>query len=247
MRSQEAHARVRPPVIAIGGMDRAGKSTARAALMEYLEAQGYDPVYRWSRIGYTWRIEQAKRLLRRVWGGKARDAGAPRSYPQRADRLRSPWKRRLWTTLALLDLFWEYAITGRMLRARGRALVRDRWICDALVDFRVNFPDDRLEKRLMWRLLSRLALRPDASFLLLISADESLRRAHESGRRHVEPREALEARLLEYRRIAETGLGEVIDAARTPEAIVQDLRERLDAILHRTASSPPTELALRTK
>ena len=247
MRSQDVQARVRPPVIAIGGMDRAGKSTAREALMAHLEARGYEPVYRWSRIGYTWRIERAKRLLRRVWGKRARHADAPRSYPQRAERMRSPWKRRLWTTLALLDLLWEYAITGRMFRARGMALVCDRWICDALVDCRVNFPDDRLEKRLVWQLMTKLALRPDASFLLLISADESLRRAHESGRRHVEPREVLEARLLEYRRIAATGLGDVIDAARPPEAIAKDLCDRLDALLDRAGSAPSAEPALRAR
>ena len=49
----------RPPVIAIGGMDRAGKSIQRRALMEHLRASGYDPVYRWSRVGYTRRIERA--------------------------------------------------------------------------------------------------------------------------------------------------------------------------------------------
>jgi thymidylate kinase len=236
MRAQDVHAPGRPPVIAIGGMDRAGKSMARSALLEHLEEQGYVPVYRWSRIGYTWRIERAKRLFRRLWGAKAGAGDASPVYPQRAARMRNPLKRRLWTTLALLDLLWEYAITVRTLRARGRAVVCDRWICDALVDLRVNFPQDRLEKRLVWRLLTKLALRPDLSLLLLIPAEESLRRAHESGRRRIEPREVLEARLLEYRRIAATGLGDAIDAARSPEAIAKDLCARLDARLERGRS-----------
>jgi thymidylate kinase len=150
--------------------------------------------------------------------------------------------------VALLDLLWEYAITGRILRARGHAVVCDRWICDALVDLRVNFPQDRLEKRLLWRLVTKLALRPDASFLLLIPAQESLRRAHESGRRNVEPREVLEARLLEYQRISATDLGDPIDAARPPEAIAKELTARLDTLLHRAQPAPsPVHLAVRTK
>lgn len=234
MSSHADHTSRRPPVIALGGMDRAGKSIQRSALLERLVELGYEPVYRWSRVGYTRRIESVKRGLRRLRGGRARQDDAPRSYPQRASRLRSPWKRRLWTTVALLDLLWEYAVTVRRLRARGHAVVCDRWLCDALVDLRVNFPQDRVDERLLWRLVERLALRPDASFLLLISPEESLRRAHASGRRHVEPREVLEARLVEYRRIAAAGLGEVVDAERTPDAIALDLRDRLDAILGRT-------------
>ncbi len=248
MPTQDAHGPGNPPVIAIGGMDRAGKSMARAALLKHLEAKGYHPVYRWSRVGYTWRIERAKRLLRRLLGGRgsrggrrgsAEEGDEPRSYPQRAARMRNPLKRRLWTTLALLDLLWEYGVTVRTLRARGRAVVCDRWICDALTDLRVNFPQDRLEKRLAWRLLMKLALRPDLSVLLLISPEESLRRAHASGRRRIEAREILEARLAEYQRIAATGLGELIDAGRDPETIAKDLCDRLDAQLKRAGSPEP--------
>jgi thymidylate kinase len=131
-------------------------------------------------------------------------------------------------TAALLDLFWEYAVTIRVLRARGFAVVCDRWLCDARVDLRVNFPQDRVEGRRLWRLLGRFAVRPEASFLLLISPEESLRRAHASGRRHVEPAEVLEARLAEYRRLAAAGCGEAIDAGRDPGTIAADLRERLE-------------------
>jgi thymidylate kinase len=209
-------------------MDRAGKSLQRRALLAYLVERGHDPVYRWSRAGYTRRIERVKRWLRRLRGRGAGEGGAPRSYPQRASRLRSPAKRWLWTTVALLDLLWEYAVSVRVLRARGHAVVCDRWLCDASVDFRVNFPQQRVEERWLWRLVSRLARRPDATFLLLISPEESLRRARASGRRHVEPCAVLEARLREYRALADSGEGEAIDAARDPERVAEDLRARLE-------------------
>ena len=218
-------------------MDRAGKTLQRRALLAHLAERGHDPVYRWSRVGYTRRIERAKRWLRRLRGrGASAGGGEPRSYPQRASRLTSPVKRWLWTTVALLDLLWEYAVSVRWLRARGHAVVCDRWLCDARVDLRVNFPQDRVEERWLWRLAARLAVRPDASFLLLIPPEESLRRARVSGRRHVEPCEVLAARLVEYRRIAESGEGEAVDAARDPELIAEDLRERLE---RRLGPAPP--------
>jgi thymidylate kinase len=216
-------------------MDRAGKSLQRRALLAYLAERGHDPVYRWSRFGYTRRLERAKRWLR-LLRGRSGTGGGERSYPQRASRLGHPAKRWLWTTLALLDLLFEYAVSLRLLRARGHAVVCDRWLCDALVDLRVNFPGERIEARLLWRLVCRLAVRPDATFLLLITPEESLRRARASGRRHVEPSEVLAARLLEYRRLADSGAGEAIDADRDPERIAAQLRERLEARL-----GPPRE------
>jgi len=229
-------ARRAPPIVAIGGMDRAGKTLQRRALLAHLAERGHDPVSRWSRVGYTRRIERAKRWLRLLRGRSGSGGGEPRSYPQRASRLRSPVKRWLWTTVALLDLLFEYAVSVRWLRARGHAVVCDRWLCDARVDLRVNFPQDRVEERWLWRLVARLAVRPDASFLLLISPEESLRRARASGRRHVEPCEVLAARLVEYHRVAESGEGEEIDAARDPERIAEDLRERLEK---RLGPAPP--------
>jgi thymidylate kinase len=218
-------------VIAIGGMDRAGKSIQRRLLVEELARSGFEPVCRWSRMGYTRRLKSGKRWLRRLRGRGGREGGEPRTYPQRASRLRSPAKRWLWMTVALLDLFWEYAVVVRRLRARGFAVVCDRWLCDAVVDLRVNFPQDRVEERLLWRLLARCAVRPDAAFLLRGSPEESLRRARASGRRHVEPAEVLGARLAEYRRLAAAGAGEAIDAERDPEAIAKELRGRLEARL----------------
>src|SRR5262245_6295162 len=216
----------RPPVIAIGGMDRAGKSLQRRLLMEYLVELGYDPVYRWSRAGYTPRLERAKRWLRGPQRGEGRNAAEPRSYPQRASRLRNPAKRWLWITIALLDLLWEYAVTVRRLQAGGRAVVCDRWLSDALVDFRVNFPQDGVEGRWLWRLLVRCAVRPEATFLLLVSPEESLRRARSSGRRHGEPSEVLKARLAEYRRIAASGSSDPVHAKRDPDRIAQEMGER---------------------
>jgi len=168
-----------------------------------------------------------KRLLGRLRRGKPRpDEAAPRSYPQRASRMRSPVRRWLWTTAALLDLFYEHVIEIRLLRARGNAVVCDRGLVDALVDLRVNFPRDRVEERLLWRLCLRLAVRPDATFLLLVSPEESIRRARASGRRHVEPAAVLEARLAEYRRIAASCGFDAVDADDDPEQIAHSLRER---------------------
>jgi thymidylate kinase len=77
----------------------------------------------------------------------------------------------------------------------------------------------------------RFAVRPDATFLLLVPVEESLRRARESGRRHVEPAGVLAARLAEYRRLAACGAAEAIDASHAPDHVARLLRERVDRLL----------------
>jgi thymidylate kinase len=226
---------MRPPVIAIGGMDRAGKTLQRRGVLELLEERGQAPVSRWMRAGYTRHLEAVKRALRRLGGRKPQadpaDAEPAGRYPRRAEHFRSGVRRRLWIRLALLDLLWIFAVDARRLRRRGHAVVFDRGLEDARVDFRVNFPGDRVERSLLWRLLERFALRPDATFVLLIPVEESLRRAAASRRRRRELPEALARRREAYEEICARGAAEAIDGCRPPAEISAHLRARVDALL----------------
>ena len=196
-------------VVALSGMDSAGKSTQRDLLVEALRRQGREPLCVWTRAGYTRRVERLKKLGQLLSGKKkkAREQGEvsakPGRYPRRASTIASPLKRRLWLTTAILDLLWVYAVQLRYWRARGRTVVCDRYLLDCLVDFRVNFPDDRVEERLLGRFLRRLAVRPHAAFCLLVSADESLRRSRNKSRHHWETREVLDRRFEQYRAVGE--------------------------------------------
>jgi len=189
-------------VIALSGADCAGKSTQRDLLMTELCARGYAPVNVYSRPGYSPGLRFVKRALR---GRTARKESArsgvspqPGLYPRRASTLGHPLRRRLWLAVALLDLLVVYGLWIRWLRFRGRAVLCNRYLLDALVDLRVNFPADRVEERWLWRLLRRSCVRPDASFCLLLPAEETLERARRKARYHWETLDVLRERLREY-------------------------------------------------
>jgi thymidylate kinase len=92
------------------------------------------------------------------------------------------------------------------------------------VDFRVYFPDDRVEQRWLCRLLRASSPRPDAAFCLLVPAEESLRRTAERGRRHWETLQVLERRERAYRSLADELGVRVIDGREPVERIAEILR-----------------------
>ena len=214
----------RGSLIALSGVDCAGKSTQRALLLEALRARGLAPAAVWSRAGYTPNLNAAKRVVHALLapfaplGRRAarRVVGEPGRYPRRASNLRQPL-RFLWLTGALLDLLWVYGVRVRVWRARGRVVVCDRHLLDCLVDLRVNFPEEGLERRWLFRVLRRSAARPDAAFCLIVPAELSFERSRAKGRRHRETREVLERRVAEYERVA-AELGVPVLDGRRPEA-----------------------------
>jgi thymidylate kinase len=216
-------------LLALSGIESSGKSTQRELLVDYLRSRDVEPVCIWSRPGYSSRLRVGKRLLRALRGRKPRERApnAPGRYPRRAANLGHPLKRWSWLTLALLDLLWLHGVRLRLARASGRTLLCDRYLLDSLVDFRVYFPDDRVEERWLCRLWRALAVRPDAAFCLLVPAEESMRRTRERGRRHWETAAVLEQRLATYRALAEELDVRVLDGREAPERIAALLRAAL--------------------
>ncbi len=215
-------------VVALSGVDSSGKSTQRDLLIEALRSRGWAPVSVWTRAGYTSGLKAARRVAGALTGRRKSARGevseAPGRYPRRAANLGHPIKRRLWLTAALLDLIRVYAVQVRLLRARGRAVVCDRYLLDCLVDFRVNFPDDRVEEWLLCRLLRRLAVRPDAAFCLLVPAEVSAQRSRDKSRFHWESADDLERRRAAYRSLADELGVRVLDGERPAAEIADSVR-----------------------
>src|SRR6185436_3648119 len=132
--TRAAPSSARGMLIALSGVDCAGKTTQRELLMEALREHGLRPRKIWTRAGYTPGLEAVKRALHPLRGRrKARRQGVserPSRYPRRASDLRNPLRRWLWLTAALLDLVWVYAVRVRLLRAAGRTVVCDRYLLD---------------------------------------------------------------------------------------------------------------------
>ena len=150
-------------LVALSGVDCAGKSTQRDHLMTVLRAAGHVPLNVYARAGYTPGLKAVKAKLGSLAGRRRSSpkemSGKPSRFPRRAASLRNPVKRWFWLTIALLGLIWLFCVRIPFARSRGRAVVSNRYLLDSIVDFRVNFPDDRVEEWLLFRLLRRFAVR----------------------------------------------------------------------------------------
>jgi thymidylate kinase len=74
----------------------------------------------------------------------------------------------------------------------------DRYLWDTAIDFRLNFPQEKLDEYWLWRLLERISPQPDAAFLMLLSVKESLRRSEMKGEPFPDPPDSLRQRLAYY-------------------------------------------------
>lgn len=161
-------------LISFSGIDGSGKSTHIENLIEYLEDNGSNPVYLWTRGGYTPLFNTLKKVLRKVSGKRI----VPESghSKQRQQYFSRKGVRKLWLGIALIDLIFVYGIAIRWWNLLGRTVICDRYIWDTLIDFRMNFPEERVEDWPLWRFLYRVTPYPDIKFLLQVPLDESIRR-----------------------------------------------------------------------
>jgi thymidylate kinase len=101
--------------------------------------------------------------------------------PERRARLSSPLARTLFSVVYAAELFWTYVVKTRWLLFRGHAVVCDRYVADAMVDFAVlsGRAVEATPGALRW--LRRLAPKPHAAFLLDVIEVEALARKPEEG------------------------------------------------------------------
>ena len=92
----------------------------------------------------------------------------------------------------------------------GNIIICDRFFDDTKLDFRINFPFVNIEKIFLWRILSLFYCRPKVSFLLYISAEESMKRSKLKKEPFPDSKETLELRLHNYLNSKEFKYGEYI-------------------------------------
>ena len=199
-------------LVVFSGLDGAGKSTQIDLLLTRLRQQGSDPAWIWTRGGYTPLFNAFKRVLRRL--SPVPVLPKPGPSRRRSRMLANPKTRRVWLSLAMLDLLFVYGVRIRWWLQRGRPVICDRYLWDTWIDFRLNFPQERIDGWLLWRLLRKITPQPDITFLLLIPVSESRHRSQLKQEPFPSSAEELAQRLQVYELLAQAGQWQVLDGQR---------------------------------
>lgn len=222
-------------LIALSGMDGAGKSTAAQAIKTHLAAAGHPAVVTWGRVaadlGPLDRLARVVRRLLRRQGSVADPVAAGRLAGDKAQHARDAEGRRplvswIWIVLvaaANARYLWRAARPRR----GGVAVVSDRWLVDSLVDLEVRYGRHRAAE---WA-LSATTPRADVAIFLEIDTATSLRRKPGDQAPRV-----LQAMERHYSATAARHGTVRIDARSPSLEVERALREVVDSVLeHRAA------------
>lgn len=170
-------------VVALSGLDGSGKSTLAEGLIEALDALGYDSVLLWHRLSHGRSLlvlaAPVKALVRLLRARPAPSAGAPTARAARTDRveaedgLAAGWA----VVVTLVHVLTVGPITGWHLR-RGRVVVRDRYVLDALLHLTDRY-GGAAPVSLHRRLLQWMLPRPEVAWYLDVTAEQALLRKAE--------------------------------------------------------------------
>ncbi len=216
----------RPAVIAVSGVDGAGKSTLADALVRELGSAGLHVTRVWARPGMQMRsVKSLAKLVKRVLGRGSSAAVRTVARGEQGDDL--PVSRRGivgWTWALLVTLSYVARVRAAALSATG-TLVFDRHLLDALVtlDFVYGTLDLRIHRALIRKMIPKATL----TLYLTISADAAVAR-----KQSVVFGEYAVRRQLEHyeRRRAEVRPLVELDAEEPPDALIGDALRAIDAL-----------------
>lgn len=158
-------------VVSFSGIDGAGKTTQINNLLKHCKINNLSCCRKWSKARGTPGIMFLKSLVRRD------------SYMEKEQKLEyrekvynTGWKKNLLLYASLFDLCWYWGIYFRIIKHKYDVLILDRYIWDTYVEVSSEFKISSLSKKILWKLVRIVALEPEKSILLMIPAEESLRR-----------------------------------------------------------------------
>lgn len=217
------------PVIAVSGVDGAGKSTQIELLAQRLRAAGQAPHVFWFRPGYSDEMNALRSLARRL-----RPGALPRAGAAREATFARPGVRKTWVVAALGDTLLQYAAKVRALSLAGRAVICDRYLADGAMDLALRFPELEAPLRPAWAAVRRLAPRPDVSLFLALPLDQAAQRLATKDEPFPDPPALRATRHARYTGLAAQGAFDVlIDAAPAPEVVAEAVWAAVEPALHR--------------
>jgi len=215
-------------LIIFSGLDGAGKSTQIKFLVEYLHSRGRSPKFIWTRGGYTSLFNGLKNLLRKLMGGRVPPPGR---NEKRERVMRSKRVQNFWLIIALLDLFRVYAFQIRFWLWFGKIVICDRYLIDTLIDFKINFKNQNIERWFLYKLLLWTSPRPDLSFLMLIPVEEGIKRSGQKDEPFPDSPEILTKRLGMYKELLDDKNWIVLDGLKSKEKLTFEIKQIVDNLL----------------
>lgn len=183
-------------MIVFSGLDGAGKSTQIEYLKKhFLKSEKKVQVF-WSRGGYTPGMIALKKLMRKFKSGTIPKVSG--NSKKRDLAFSNSKVRKIWLILALIDLIFFYSFYIRIKKIFSFIVICDRYIIDTLIDFKLNFPKENIEKWLLWRFLCFTAVKPQKHFVITIPVEESLKRSSQKNEPFPDSKKVLKMRLERY-------------------------------------------------
>lgn len=212
-------------IIEFSGLDCAGKSTQISLLQKHFENKGYNVKVIWSRGGYTPGIMWMKGIVR--GGNKKPEEQTEEERMAKANGKPAGGRLLLWLSIFDLVIYWGCCF--RFWDKKRTVIFCDRYFWDTYIDFRIKYPQVRFDKWVVWKCLSVMYKKPDCSFVLTITPEESIRRSGLKFEPFPESEEKRALRLNLYLdEIKNRRWQHEIDCMRSIEDIHNELKEKAD-------------------
>ncbi len=163
-------------LVTFSGMDGCGKTTQAKALQAAFETCHLQASYVWSRGGSSRLVG----LFTRFRGDVACYVSTKTTEVKvrsRQQRFRLPWIRWGWSWLTAIELLLRYMRRVTLPLLRGRVVICDRYVYDALAEWAAYFDETSIERRLAAKILRVLSLRPRVAYWLDVSPETARSRS----------------------------------------------------------------------
>ena len=160
--------------IVFSGLDCSGKSTQIEFIRKTLIEKNKKNLIFWSRGGYTPGFQKLKDIIRFIFGKKLPKSG---NSEKRDNAFSNVVIRRIWITIAILDLIFFYTFYLRFKYLFNYNIICDRYLMDTNIDFKLAYPQDNTETWFLWKLLNYTALKPDFHFVSTVPVSEAVIRS----------------------------------------------------------------------
>ena len=210
-------------IVSFSGIDSAGKTTQIQMLLDACKEKGIRTKQVWSKARGTPGVLWLKELVRK---DKHMDSEGKTEY--RNEVFQNPKKQKLLYIASMLDLCWYWGIYYRILGARYRFLICDRYLWDTYAEICQDFTSVNIDTSVLWKIVKSIAPKPGVSFVFIIPAEVSLERDKQKNAAGIETIEKKKKKIALYMKCVEAGKWtNVMDGLKSRSALHAEVKRAL--------------------